>query len=59
MIEGGYIEMPASLMKTIELKRTELVRFGVEYGFSSEKTIKSSQELDQLLNTYEKTKKHH
>ncbi|WP_139313935.1 Spo0E family sporulation regulatory protein-aspartic acid phosphatase [Alkalihalobacterium alkalinitrilicum] len=51
--------MPASLMKTIELKRTELVRFGVEYGFSSEKTIKSSQELDQLLNTYEKTKKHH
>ncbi|WP_216829628.1 aspartyl-phosphate phosphatase Spo0E family protein [Alkalihalobacterium elongatum] len=51
--------MPTSLMQTIELKRTELVNYGVKYGLSSEKTIKSSQELDQLLNTLEKTKSYH
>lgn len=56
---GAYEEMPTSLMQTIELKRNELVNYGKKYGLSSDITIKSSQELDQLLNTLEKTKNYH
>ncbi len=59
MTEWDYIEMPTSLMQTIEQKRSELVSFAIKYGLSSEKTIKSSQELDKLLNTLEKSKSFH
>ncbi|WP_078428778.1 Spo0E family sporulation regulatory protein-aspartic acid phosphatase [Alkalihalobacterium alkalinitrilicum] len=42
--------MPSNLLKQIELKRNEMINIGMKYGLSSIKTIKSSQELDDLLN---------
>ncbi len=45
----------------IEKKRRELVSKTLKYGFSSEVTVKCSQELDNLLNSFEKlnpTKRH-
>lgn len=36
----------------IEMKRAELVNIALQYGLSSQNTIKYSQELDDLLNEY-------
>ena len=42
--------MPTSLMQTIEKKRIEMIQYGMKFGLSSNETIKTSQELDSLLN---------
>jgi hypothetical protein len=42
------------LLYQINNKRTEMITIGIEKGLLSEETIKSSQELDQLLNVYHK-----
>ncbi len=38
------------LVGVIEKKRLEMLIFAQKYGFTSERTIKCSQELDKLLN---------
>ncbi len=45
------------LTKEIESKRQEMLKLSMTFGFSSPQTIQCSQELDQLLNEYEKLKK--
>lgn len=44
------------LLESIEEKRSELVKLGLLYGLSSPVAIKESQELDKLLNNYQKIK---
>ncbi|WP_100373046.1 aspartyl-phosphate phosphatase Spo0E family protein [Bacillus sp. FJAT-45037] len=41
------------LRDSIEQKRTELVKVGIEHGLHSPKAIKASQQLDDLLNQYD------
>ncbi|WP_081734242.1 Spo0E family sporulation regulatory protein-aspartic acid phosphatase [Halalkalibacter akibai] len=53
-IEG--INMPSNLMKNIELKRKQMIKYGNKLGLSSTKTIKTSQELDELLNQLDKNR---
>lgn len=40
------------LMNQMELKREEMIEAAELYGFTSEKTVTCSQELDRLMNTY-------
>ncbi|WP_223700089.1 aspartyl-phosphate phosphatase Spo0E family protein [Sutcliffiella deserti] len=40
------------ILQLIEKKRTELIDIVANYGMSSTKTLKVSQELDILLNKY-------
>ncbi|MFD2805639.1 aspartyl-phosphate phosphatase Spo0E family protein [Litchfieldia salsa] len=42
------------LLYQINHKRIEMITIGIEKGLLSEETIKSSQELDYLLNVYHK-----
>ncbi|GAE36811.1 hypothetical protein JCM9157_4031 [Halalkalibacter akibai JCM 9157] len=48
--------MPSNLMKNIELKRKQMIKYGNKLGLSSTKTIKTSQELDELLNQLDKNR---
>jgi stage 0 sporulation regulatory protein len=41
------------LLQTIELKRKQLIDAALLFGFTHEKTIKYSQELDEWLNLLE------
>jgi stage 0 sporulation regulatory protein len=41
------------LLKYISEKKKEMIRFGMNYGLRNEKTVKCSQELNKLLNTYQ------
>lgn len=45
------------LKKTIDKKRRKMIYFGIKYGLSHSKTVKCSQELDSLLNFYQKIQK--
>ncbi|HIS29023.1 MAG TPA: aspartyl-phosphate phosphatase Spo0E family protein [Candidatus Avamphibacillus intestinigallinarum] len=36
-----------------------MIRHGTKYGLADPKTVASSQDLDELLNHYEKTFQHH
>ncbi|OIJ19226.1 hypothetical protein BKP45_13790 [Anaerobacillus alkalidiazotrophicus] len=45
-----------SLIEKIEEKRREMLQISLNYGISSKQTIKCSQELDDLLNLYDKLK---
>jgi hypothetical protein len=38
------------LMKEIEKQREEMTHLGLKYGLTDKNTVKSSQELDKLLN---------
>lgn len=38
----------------IKQKREQMIQIAQEYGFTNEKTLKSSQELDNLLNKYQR-----
>jgi len=42
------------LLQLIESKRKELIIIVSQYGLNSSRTIKYSQELDSLLNVYNK-----
>ncbi|MDL4840995.1 aspartyl-phosphate phosphatase Spo0E family protein [Aquibacillus rhizosphaerae] len=42
------------LLTRINSKRNEMVKVGLLKGLTSKETIKCSQELDQLLNMYQK-----
>ncbi|KAA0550026.1 aspartyl-phosphate phosphatase Spo0E family protein [Bacillus sp. BGMRC 2118] len=41
------------LQKEIEKQREEMTSFGLKYGLTNCQTVKSSQQLDQLLNKLE------
>ncbi|MEI5909368.1 aspartyl-phosphate phosphatase Spo0E family protein [Bacillus spongiae] len=41
-----------ALLKKIELKRQEMLQLALQFGFSHDKTVMCSQELDKLLNKY-------
>jgi stage 0 sporulation regulatory protein len=50
-------EMKMFMLKiAIELKRRKMTVLANRYGFTAWETVKCSQELDQLLNIYQKTK---
>ncbi|WP_228027667.1 aspartyl-phosphate phosphatase Spo0E family protein [Bacillus fonticola] len=38
--------------RMIHEKRTTMIEFAVEYGFTHDKTVVASQDLDKLLNQY-------
>lgn len=40
----------ADWVKEREEKRSEMIYYGMKYGFNHEKTVKLSQELDGILN---------
>lgn len=42
------------LKESIEKKRKKMVYLAETYGYTSSKTLKCSQELDKLLNMFEK-----
>lgn len=41
------------LLANIDSKRKEMVKFAQQIGFTSEKTVKCSEELDMYLNKYQ------
>jgi stage 0 sporulation regulatory protein len=41
------------LLANIDSKRKEMIKFARKVGFTSEKTVKCSQELDMYLNQYQ------
>lgn len=48
MSEPTYCE----LKNTIEIKRKSLIETAQRYGFTSEKTLQASQELDMIINEF-------
>ncbi|WP_088105201.1 aspartyl-phosphate phosphatase Spo0E family protein [Halalkalibacter urbisdiaboli] len=46
------------LREAIEQKRDHLIKIGLSKGLSSKSVLELSQELDRLLNQYEKEKDH-
>ena len=42
------------ILKMIERKRRQLIRLVNRYGYTADKTIECSQQLDHLLNLYTK-----
>lgn len=49
-VEMNKLEME----EQIKQKREQMIAIAKEYGFTNEKTLKSSQELDRLLNKYQR-----
>lgn len=45
---GGFCM--AEWVKEREEKRSEMIYYGMNYGFNHHKTVKLSQELDEILN---------
>lgn len=43
-----------ALLKSIEEKQREMIAIGIAKGLTSQETISCSEELDQLLNIYQK-----
>ncbi|MCA1029421.1 aspartyl-phosphate phosphatase Spo0E family protein [Bacillus timonensis] len=42
------------LLQQIDEKREEMIQIGMKTGYTSDKTVSCSQELDQLLNQYQR-----
>ncbi|WP_230129583.1 aspartyl-phosphate phosphatase Spo0E family protein [Bacillus sp. CECT 9360] len=51
--KGQVVVTKGEFLAQIEKKRLELVQIVSKYGLSSSATLKTSQELDQLLNQYD------
>ncbi|RFU68441.1 aspartyl-phosphate phosphatase Spo0E family protein [Bacillus sp. V59.32b] len=51
--KGQVIVTKGEFLAQIEKKRLELVQIVSKHGLSSSVTLKTSQELDQLLNQYD------
>jgi hypothetical protein len=50
-LSKGRVEMNAEkLIQEIEIKRAEMTQLGVKKGLANVETIRSSQQLDKLLN---------
>ena len=43
-------EVKTMIYKAIEKKRLQMFKLAKEYGMTAERTIRCSQELDQMLN---------
>lgn len=41
------------LLENIELKRKEMIVFAQKVGYTNERTVKCSQDLDMYLNQYQ------
>lgn len=54
---GSIVDKDTAIQEKIELKRAELHRASIRYGLQSEEALKISQELDVLLNEFNKSKK--
>lgn len=52
--EGIFVVYKKELLQLIECKRKELILIVSQYGLNSSRTIQYSQELDSLLNVYNK-----
>ncbi|QTM99251.1 Spo0E family sporulation regulatory protein-aspartic acid phosphatase [Sediminibacillus dalangtanensis] len=50
------MENSQSLLEKIEYLRNKMTKVALRKGFTSNESISLSQELDHLLNTYEKSK---
>ncbi len=53
-MKGFFCVYEKELLQLIENKRKELVIIVSQYGLNSSRTIQYSQELDSLLNVYNK-----
>ena len=53
-----YGNDPSEILKAIKIKRTMMINCANTKGFTSEETIKYSQELDILINEYQKASQH-
>lgn len=49
IIEPVHSKLPTKIL----VKKKEVIEFGERYGLTDERTIKSSQQLDHLLNNYQ------
>jgi hypothetical protein len=45
-----------NLREQIELRRAEMIQLAEEYGFLDERVLAKSQELDLLINEFERNK---
>ncbi|MFA1819581.1 Spo0E family sporulation regulatory protein-aspartic acid phosphatase [Virgibacillus oceani] len=54
MDQGVVREVPSDfhVPDKITIKKKEMIELGEKYGLQDERTIKCSQQLDQLLNKY-------
>lgn len=52
--KGQFLLSKQEMLKVIEKKRTELIDIVLKNGINSNESIKYSQELDLLLNEYNK-----
>lgn len=54
MEQGVVREVPSkfNVPDNIALKKKEMIELGEKYGLQDERTIKCSQQLDQLMNKY-------
>ncbi|GAB3802664.1 aspartyl-phosphate phosphatase Spo0E family protein [Virgibacillus kimchii] len=54
MEQGVVREVPSKfhVPDNIALKKKEMIELGEKYGLQDERTIKCSQQLDQLMNKY-------
>lgn len=49
---------PSEILKAIKVKRAMMINCANKKGFTSDETIKYSQELDVLINEYQKASQH-
>jgi stage 0 sporulation regulatory protein len=49
---------PSEMLDAIKVKRAMMINCANKKGFTSEETIKYSQELDVLINEYQKASQH-
>ncbi|MFD1361827.1 aspartyl-phosphate phosphatase Spo0E family protein [Lentibacillus salinarum] len=47
-----------NLKKAISFKRKEMINLGMKYGLTDKRTIKCSQQLDNLLNLHKTRKRY-
>lgn len=52
-----YVNKPYEMMEAIKIKRELMINCANSKGFTCEETIKYSQELDVLINEYQKEAK--
>ena len=53
-LKVNVIQSKHAIEKEIKKKRKQLIKTAKKYGFTDERTLKSSQELDYLLNKYQR-----
>jgi stage 0 sporulation regulatory protein len=54
-LESYSISRAEEMLEEIKAKRERMIEFADKHGFTGEETIKASQELDELINEYQRT----